>query len=219
MTGFTEKPIFVVIEGLDGAGKTTCAMKLAHAIGAEYMTTPSPEIRQLRPSILGNFGGSQQAVQLFYLSTVFAASLQVRNALNAGKSVVLDRYFLSTQTYAEFRGSPLELDFLATALVPADVTIYLDAPLALRKARLSNRACTAADRETLTKAADASLRELYRQKSALPVVGAWQRLSVSDETVVEQIDKIAKLIGRSLTPSSLPCRKGATREIFEPQGD
>jgi dTMP kinase len=196
----TIKPIFVVLEGLDGAGKTTCAIELARAIGAEYMTTPSPAVRHVRQSILDSFGGSQQAAQLFYLSTVFAASLQVRRALNAGKSVVLDRYFLSTQVYAQFRGSPLELDFLATELVPADVTIYLDTPLAVRKERLSNRSCSAADHETLTTAADALLNELYRQKSGLPVVGAWKRLSLSDETVEDQIVRIADFIGRPLLP-------------------
>lgn len=192
------KPIFVVLEGLDGAGKTTCAIELARAIGAVYMTTPSPAVRDLRQSILDSFEGSQQATQLFYLSTVFAASKQVRKALNAGKSVVLDRYFLSTQVYAQFRGSPLELDFLATDLVPADVTIYLDTPLSVRKARLINRSCSAADQETLTAASDARLRDLYQQKSALPVVGVWRRLSVSDETVVEIVD----VIGRALRP---PC--------------
>jgi dTMP kinase len=194
MKNATGNPIFVVLEGLDGAGKTTCATELAQAIGAEYMTTPARGIRDVRESILESFGGSQQAAQLFYLSTVFAASLQVRDALNAGKSVVLDRYFLSTQVYAQLRGSPLQLDFLEKELVPADITIYLDTPLALRQRRLGERTCSAADRETLAAAADARLRELYWQKSVLPVVGAWRRLAVSDETVEEQIVKILDMI-------------------------
>lgn len=38
--------IFVVFEGLDGSGKSTCAAEVARRIDAELMTVPSPEVRK-----------------------------------------------------------------------------------------------------------------------------------------------------------------------------
>lgn len=173
MSGALDRPVFVVFEGLDGTGKTSCARALAERIGARYMTTPCPEVRQLRQSVLDSFEGNQEAAQLFYLASVFDASAKVRRLLDAGVSVVLDRYFLSTQVYAAFRASRLELDAAASALVHPDLTVCLHAPLATRTLRLHGRGCAPADAETLSPEADALLREGYRRKSSLPVAGRW----------------------------------------------
>lgn len=167
------RPAFVVFEGLDGTGKSTCARALAQRLGARYMTTPSPEIRELRQAMLDSIADSQEAAQLFYLATVFDASARVRRLLEDGVPVVMDRYFLSTQVYAEFRGSRLDLDSVASALVHPDLTVCLQAPLATRAARLHGRGCAPADAETLSGAADARLREGYRMKSFLPIAGRW----------------------------------------------
>ncbi|MBD8528384.1 MULTISPECIES: AAA family ATPase [unclassified Massilia] len=173
MSGATQPAVFVVFEGLDGTGKSTCAQALAQRIGARYMTTPAPELRQLRQKVLDSFSGSQEAAQLFYLSTVFAASAEVRGLLDQGIPVVMDRYFLSTQVYACFRGSRLALDDAASALVHATLTVCLHAPLAMRRERLRRRGSTPSDEETLSPVADRQLREGYRTRSSLPVAGTW----------------------------------------------
>lgn len=120
-------PIFLVLEGLDGAGKTTIAQRAAEVLGAVYMTTPCPQVRGYREELLRAFAGCQEAAQLLYLATVFAASAAAREQLASGRSVVLDRYFLSTHAYAEFRGSSLLLDSLQQHLKPADLTSDDDA--------------------------------------------------------------------------------------------
>jgi dTMP kinase len=165
------RPALVVFEGLDGAGKTTLARMTAAALGGEPMTTPSPEVRRYRDELIASFGDSQEACQLFYLATVFAASAEIRARLAAGRCVVLDRYFLSTQAYARFRGSALDLDALGDLLVPADLTVFVHAPLAVRLERLGRRGATAADRETMAPLADARLRAEHEQRLGLPVVG------------------------------------------------
>jgi dTMP kinase len=171
MTRALERPVFVVFEGLDGSGKSTVARKVAEALSAEFLTTPSRSVRRYRDEIISGFGGSQEACQLFYLSTVFGAAHEVRALLDCGRSVVLDRYFLSTQAYAAFRGSVLRLDGLGDLLVPADLTVLMDAPVYVRVDRLAQRGESAADRETLAPAADSRLRAEHAARLTLPVLG------------------------------------------------
>lgn len=165
------RPTFIVFEGLDGSGKSTCAAQLAEHLGAELMTTPSTRVRCYRDDLIENLGASQEARQLFYLATVFAASDEVGALLQRGRSVVLDRYFLSTQAYAAFRGSQLKVDEVQRLLRPADVTFYMDTPLATRVARLHRRGASAADLETVTADADSRLREEHLRRAHFDVVG------------------------------------------------
>lgn len=171
------QPTFIVFEGLDGSGKSTCAAQLAEHIGAELMTTPSPRVRRYRDDLIESLGSSQEARQLFYLATVFAASDEVAALLQRGRSVVLDRYFLSTQAYAAFRGSRLVEDDAQRLLRPADVTFYIDTPLATRVERLRRRGTSAADLETVTAGADARLREEHLRRAHLDVVGRFVRVA------------------------------------------
>lgn len=172
-------PFLIAFEGLDGSGKSTCAKLTAQALGATYMTTPSPVVRRIQRAILTDAGASQEAAQLFYLSTVFAASHRIETLLRGGKSVVIDRYFLSTQAYAEFRGSQLEVDDIGRLLQPAAATIFLEAALAVRASRIAGRGGDSADLETLTPEADAALREAHIRRSKLPVVGEFISIDTS----------------------------------------
>jgi dTMP kinase len=194
MRATTSRPVFVVFEGLDGAGKSTCAKQLATTLGAVLLTTPSPAIREFRDQLIDSFQSCQEAAQLFYLATVFAASDQAKSLLALGQSVVMDRYFLSTQAYAQFRGSKIGLDELQSQLLPADLTVYLDAPLATRKQRLIKRNCTPADCETLSDEADARLRKLHAERARLAIAGKWLRI---DSTTASPAD-IAALVQRAI---------------------
>lgn len=157
-------PVFVVFEGLDGSGKSACAKRTAQMLGANYLTTPSGPLREHRERILEHFGACQEAAQLMYLASVARASREVQCLLQNGQSAVLDRYLLSTQVYAAFRGSAFGGDdLLAKILIPADLTVYLDAPLGVRRERVRRRSVmvSSADAETLSEHADSSLREEY----------------------------------------------------------
>jgi dTMP kinase len=169
----------IVFEGLDGAGKSTAAQAAAKALGAVFMTTPSPRVREYRDDLITGFKGSQEAQQFFYLATVFAASREIAALLAEGRTVVLDRYFLSTQAYAAFRGSGLALDDVQALLVPADLTVFVEAPLETRRSRLAARGTSAADRETLSPAANARLLHEHLARAHLPVVGKFLRLDTS----------------------------------------
>ena len=197
MIAIQRHPVFLVLEGLDGSGKTTVAKRAAEIIGARYMTTPSEAVRAHREAIVTSFGPSQEAAQLFYLATVLAASREVEACLTSGVSVVLDRYFLSTQVYAEFRGSQLRIeDEIERLLRPADFTIFLDASLDLRRSRMAQRADTsAADRETYDLVADSMLRAGYELRLENQIVGNLIRVDTSQGDANEVAAYLVRQIG------------------------
>lgn len=198
------RPTFIVFEGLDGSGKSTCAAQLAERIGAALMTTPSPRVRGFRDDLIESLGSSQEAKQLFYLATVFAASEEVSAQLMRGRSVVLDRYFLSTQAYAAFRGSRLEVDDVQRLLRPAYATIYMDTPLATRVARLHRRGTSAADLETITADADCRLRDEHLRRAHLEVVGRFVRVPGDLGSPLDVLDRVVAELAAVIEPWALP---------------
>jgi thymidylate kinase len=121
----------------------------------------------------------------------------------------MDRYFLSTQVYAEIRGSRLDLDRLGDQLLPADLTVYLDVPVPVRRARLFARHCTPADRETLTPGTDAGLRSLYLEKSTLAVAGRFARLVNAAGSADDLVERVLREIAWTRNPA--PGCAGANR--------
>lgn len=193
----TFRPVFVVFEGLDGSGKTTCAKLTAEALDAAFMQTPSGPLRQHRGDLLASFDGCQEAAQHLYQASVFDASRRVRRHLDQGRSVVLDRYYLSTEAYAAFRGSKIRHDDQCSSLTPADVTVFLHAPLSVRRSRIHGReTITDADTETLSEAADARLRAEHSSRANLPIVGEFMSLDSSMMSEAEIVGRVLALCRR-----------------------
>ena len=67
----------LVLEGLDGSGKTTLARALADHLGAVPCTTPDPRLRAVRQVVDEALAADPLAGPLFYASTVLAASAQI----------------------------------------------------------------------------------------------------------------------------------------------
>ncbi|MED5371895.1 MAG: thymidylate kinase [Myxococcota bacterium] len=143
------KPLFIVLEALDGVGKTTLAKGLAARLGGVAMNTPGEGLRAVSGQILDGLGPNQPARCLFYAGSVIARGEEARALVEGGQTVVMDRYWLSTISYARARGVEAALDQVE-ALVPApDVTLLLTLDEEERQRRMQARGFTAADRETL----------------------------------------------------------------------
>lgn len=182
------QPHFIVLEGLDGAGKSTLAQRLADQLGARLLTTPPAELRDVRPQVDDLYKGCNLASTLFYASAVAWASEAAKATLAAGQSVILDRYWLSTRVYGEVvrREPPPALDAL---LLPAHLTVFLDADEATREQRMTARRClTPADADSLQRGPD--LRSAYLALAQHPVAGRFLHIDTAQHDALACLDLI-----------------------------
>lgn len=151
---------FLVLEGVEGAGKTTQARllsrwmaerRIAHRIGREPGGTRVGEA--IRRVLLDAPGREMPAeTELLLLLAARAAFVRdvVRPALTSGEVMIADRFELSSLAY-QGRGRGLDSDAVralnafATGAVRPDLTLVLDLPVAAGIARQS-RAGKARDR-------------------------------------------------------------------------
>ena len=137
MTGF-----FLVLEGPEGAGKTTLAQELARrfrAIGLEPVLVRepggTPAAEALRHELLHDDRSWTAEAELLYMGAARAdlVAKLIRPALDRGRVVVSDRFDLSTRAYqGAGRGLPMEhVDWVnraATGGLTPDLTVVLDVP-------------------------------------------------------------------------------------------
>ncbi len=149
------KPMFIVLEALDGVGKTTLAEGLAARLGGVALNTPGDSLRSVSGQVLAGLGPNQEARCLFYAGSVIARGREARELVQHGHIVVMDRYWLSTISYARARGVEADLDQVEALVSAPDITVLLTLDEDERQRRMLDRGFTAADRETL----DAGFRD------------------------------------------------------------
>ena len=130
--------MFIVIEGLDGVGKSTVSNALAQAVGAMRLNTPSDKFKHVRAELELAYEGNNLGRQLFFASTVLDVSNEVSRLGGKGHSVVLDRNWLSTQVYHDWKckGDNFMLSEVESNLLVPDLTVFLELPLAERERRM-----------------------------------------------------------------------------------
>ena len=144
MSGF-----FVVLEGPEGAGKSTLARALAERFrqaGHEPVMVRepggTPAAEALRQELLHADRSWTPERELLYYTTARAdvVGQVIRPALEAGRIVLSDRFDLSTLAYQSVgRGLPLPMvswvNQAATGGLKPDLTLILDLPVELGTAR------------------------------------------------------------------------------------
>lgn len=125
----------LVLEGIDGAGKSTLARRLAEQIragGRECVVsrepTDGPHGTALRRSAISGRLSLADELELFLKDRAEHVEALIRPALLRGDVVILDRYYLSTAAYQGARGvDPTEIIARNEAFAPApDLVLLLD---------------------------------------------------------------------------------------------
>ena len=162
-----KKGVFIVIEGLDGSGKTTQAKtltaKLRRTHNAIYTAEPSKgKIGMfIRNRVLYGEKRPPTAIEalLFAADRIEHVQNEVLPALAEGRVVVSDRYVYSSLAYQGSAG--LNLDWIETinahALKP-DLALFIDVDPEAVQARLKSRKSVMENLETQRK-----VREIYQK--------------------------------------------------------
>jgi dTMP kinase len=155
--------MFIVLEGLDGAGKSTQIKKLREmfaerGIESEYIHFPrfdAPIYGELIARFLrGELGGVDQVdpyvVALLYAGDRADMAPQIRQWQQEGKVVIVDRYVYSNIGYqcakiadkeARLRLNDwiLHLEYEVNKIPRPDVSLFLDVPFSFTKSRLTEQ--------------------------------------------------------------------------------
>jgi len=151
------KGCFITIEGIEGVGKTTNLQYIESWLqikGIEYITTREPggtELgEQLRELLLhgGDVSSEAELLMMFASRSQYLEKL-IKPAIDQGKWVICDRFTDSTYAY-QGGGRQMNIEHIAQleSLVhknfQPDLTLLLDAPVEIGRARAAKR--SAADR-------------------------------------------------------------------------
>ncbi len=140
--------LFIVIEGIDGTGKSTQARRLGEwfeAQGREVVLsrepTDGPWGKKLRESASTGRLSPEDELQYFLNDRRQHVEETIAPALAAGKVVILDRYYFSTMAYQGSRGfDPAEIRRRNEAFAPVpDLLLILDLDVATAHQRIGHR--------------------------------------------------------------------------------
>lgn len=153
--------MFIVIEGLDGAGKSTQVAKIkqfleSRSLEYEYLHFPrftTPYYGELTSRFLrGELGALDQVhpqlVAMMYAGDRLEAAPMIREWIAQGRVVIVDRYVLSNVAYQcakikdpvqkdELKQWILGLEYELNRIPQADLTLFLDVPFQFTRDKLS----------------------------------------------------------------------------------
>lgn len=144
--------LFIVIEGIDGTGKSTQVKRLGEwflSQGREVVLSREPTAgpwgTKLRESASTGRLSPADELQYFLNDRQQHVEELIRPALEAGKVVILDRYYFSTMAYQGSRGfDPAEIRQKNEAFAPVpDRLLILDLDVDIALERIGARGDTA----------------------------------------------------------------------------
>ena len=138
-----QKGKFIVVEGLDGSGKTTLIENIVNSIdrviSVKSLIDTLPRGKCIRECI-GNkeYYGNDLSIALLYLSETTRVKDEIEYYLSKGIDVIVDRWFYSTMAYTNNKYIDI-IDNVGKHLPNIDMTIYVDVDLDTIVKRLSNK--------------------------------------------------------------------------------
>ena len=143
-----DQGLLIVLEGVDGAGKSTLQAGLAaffealgHTVKLSREPTAGPHGQALRDAARTKRLPAEQELALLLADRVEHVDALIRPALSAGYVVILDRYYFSTVAYQGAAGIDRQrvLDLNEAFAPKPDALLILDLPVPDALARIAAR--------------------------------------------------------------------------------
>ncbi len=140
--------LFIVLEGIDGTGKSTQAKRLGEwfrqhdrEVVLSREPTDGPWGKKLRESASTGRLSPEDELEYFLKDREQHVNEVIQPALDAGKVVILDRYYFSTMAYQGARGfDPAEIRARNEAFAPQpDLLLILDLDVDTAHQRIGHR--------------------------------------------------------------------------------
>jgi len=197
---------FIVLDGLDGTGKSTQCRLLAdrlRAAGHEVTTCVDPggtalgvQLRELLLHHRGEIAPACEAL-LFMASRAQLVHEIIRPALSAGRVVVCDRFLLANVVYQGYAGGLdveqlWQVGRLSTGGLEPDLTLVLDMPVAealARRGRPADRMESRGD-DYQQRVRDGFLVEARRRTECIRIIDARPAVNEVHEAIWSEVDHV-----------------------------
>ncbi len=142
----TRRGIFIVIDGIDGAGKSTQVKRLSrwlqelgYKVTASREPTDGPFGRMIRESATTGRLSLTDELNAFLDDRREHVRTLIEPSLEQGHVVIVDRYFYSTVAYQGLRGADREslLKQMRAEFPIPDITLFFDLPVSEALRRIS----------------------------------------------------------------------------------
>lgn len=234
----TGNGLFIVIEGVDGAGKSTQFARLRERLvraGYETIVFKFPQYDQpssyfVRAYLGGQYGDAANVgpytSSLFYALDRYEAAPRIKEALTAGKIVLIDRYVGSNMAHQGTKFSHAEerrgyfiwldnLEFEMLRIPRPDASIVLRIPAETAQELITQRADTGSEQDIHEKSLDHLKKtvEVYDDMCQL-FPRDFQRIDCTRDDELLSIDTIHDIIWQKIEPL-LPVKKLASETTAE----
>lgn len=186
--------MFIVFEGIDGAGKTTISTEVARRLGYWWTREPTEWFVKQLVDNRECIETDPKCEARYFILDRDKHIPEILDHLLLGEGVVCDRYFMSTFAYSGAKG--VSLDWLKKNGVPdliPNITFLIDTPVSVAVERIEERGETA-DPKFL-----ATVRENY-----LMLANSMSNVYILDG--LEDVDNLYDII-YGILREQLPIRK------------
>lgn len=191
-------PIFVVFEGVDGAGKSEVSKLVAEKLSAIHLESPTTPFSSIRNHVDKNL--SDKGRFYFYMASNFDLSEKILITLRS-KSIICARYFHSTVIgYASRQNIDIEsvynsIDVTKKDFINPDLTIFLNVNEDIQRRRINSRGLSKNSQTDYKCLEDKKYRErLFKNYEYISKKEKWYTIDTSTMSINEVADECINII-------------------------